>query len=340
MPIHVFYSPAHKAHQPPYEVENGERVPYRETPQRIETIQAQLRKNISATFDETHRQMSIESLSVIHQPDYLLFLASTIDQAPFMERYCYPEAFAIRPASSRIPADPTGRMGVFCSDLYSPIGPQTVQAALASANLAAAAAKHLLGSPESTSYALCRPPGHHAGPNFFGSYCYINNAALAAHQLKSLGKIAILDIDYHHGNGTQAIFWNDPRVFYTSIHIDPAVDYPFYAGYAEETGGSDAPDTNFNQPLPAGTTFSIYQAAMNRALQAINRFAPAALVISLGFDPYQGDPFSAFKITIDDYFQIGKAIAELKLPSVFIQEGGYAVNDLGQLAESFFSGWQ
>ncbi len=200
-------------------------------------------------------------------------------------------------------------------------------------------AELLLRRETHTAYALCRPPGHHAGPDFFGSYCYVNHAALAASRLLALGRVAILDIDYHHGNGTQAIFWEEPRVLYTSLHIDPNYDFPYFTGYSHETGGSQAPGSTYNLPLPPGTSTSSYLAALEAALRAVRAFNPASLVVSVGYDPYQGDPLSDFRLEAGAYSAIGSRIAGLKLPTLFVQEGGYAVDALPGLAENLLVGF-
>jgi acetoin utilization deacetylase AcuC-like enzyme len=155
----------------------------------------------------------------------------------------------------------------------------------------------------------------------------------------AMGQVAVLDIDYHHGNGTQAIFWEEPRVLYTSLHIDPNFDLPYFTGYAHETGSLQAPGSTFNLPLPPGTTTSSYLVALEALLRAVRAFRPAALVVSLGYDPYQGDPSSAFRIEAGAYSAIGSRIAALHLPTLLVQEGGYAIEALPNLAENFTTGF-
>jgi acetoin utilization deacetylase AcuC-like enzyme len=171
-----------------------------------------------------------------------------------------------------------------------------------------------------------------------GGYCYLNNAAIAAHHLSARGNVAILDLDYHHGNGTQDIFWDNPRVFFGSIHADPRREYPYYAGYADETGGAHAPFSNLNLPLPSGTSGPAYLVALNRLLDAAQRFAPVTLVISIGFDTFIDDPLCAFQLILQDYRSIGAAIAQLGLPTLLVQEGGYNVSADGALAEQLLRG--
>jgi acetoin utilization deacetylase AcuC-like enzyme len=188
---------------------------------------------------------------------------------------------------------------------------------------------------------LCRPPGHHAGADYLGGYCYLNNAAIAARAAADAlgGRIAILDVDYHHGNGTQDIFYADDGVFFASIHADPATDYPYYWGHADEAGEGAGAGFNLNLPLPRGTGREPYLAALDRALGAVAAFAPGLLVVSFGADTFEGDPISHFAIRTDDYPVIAERIAALGLPTLVVMEGGYAVDALGRNVAAFLSGF-
>jgi acetoin utilization deacetylase AcuC-like enzyme len=189
------------------------------------------------------------------------------------------------------------------------------------------------------AYALCRPPGHHAGAGFYGGYCYLNNGAIAARRLLNLGRVAIVDIDYHHGNGSQAIFWDEARVFVGSLHGDPDFAFPFYSGYADEAGGPGAEGTNLNVPLPAGTDGADYLTALDRLLDRVSAFDPATLVVSTGYDAYAGDPLSTFEVEADAYGHIGARLAQLDRPTLFVQEGGYCLEALAALAQNLISGF-
>lgn len=253
-------------------------------------------------------------------------MSDEVSETDYFYESMFPHRFMSQPSQPRRP--------YHIYDSTAPIGKGTWNAALHSANLAYVAAQQILqGQP--LSYAMCRPPGHHAGRDFMGGYCYLNNAAIAAQQLRSLGRVAILDIDYHHGNGTQDIFWDAEDVLFTSIHAAPEVDYPYYAGFAEERGSAD---TIRNYPLPHGTQPLAYQRTLDQALTEISAFGPASLVISLGFDTYIKDPMAYFNLEIETYAEIGHSIQQLALPSVYIQEGGYYLPDLGAMAVSFFQG--
>lgn len=179
--------------------------------------------------------------------------------------------------------------------------------------------------------ALTRPPGHHAGPDFFGGYCFLNNAALAAQALRDAGasRVAVLDVDYHHGNGTQSIFYERADVFTASIHGDPQTEYPFFLGHADERGAGAGERCNLNLPLPAGTDFAAWRQALLEALAAVARFRADALVVPLGVDTFEGDPISRFGLRSADYVEVGRLLARAGLPTVFTMEGGYAVAEVG-----------
>jgi acetoin utilization deacetylase AcuC-like enzyme len=182
-----------------------------------------------------------------------------------------------------------------------------------------------------SAYALCRPPGHHAGRAVFGGYCFLNNAALAAQHLLDDGarRVAVLDIDYHHGNGTQDIFYRRADVLFASIHADPRTEYPFYLGHADETGDGAGEGFNLNLPLAAGATSAQWFAALETACIRIAGFGADALVVSLGVDTFAGDPLSRFALQSADFLRIGERIAHLGLPTAFVFEGGYSVAEIG-----------
>ena len=194
---------------------------------------------------------------------------------------------------------------------------------------------------ERAAFALCRPPGHHAGRDYLGGYCYLNTAAITAQAALDAGsrRVAILDVDYHHGNGTQDIFWERGDVFYASIHADPATDYPFYWGHADEVGEGEGRGATLNLPLPQGSGLEPFRRAQRVALEAIARFAPDLLIVSFGADTWEGDPISHFKLTTPDYAVLGRDIAACGWPTVVVMEGGYAVDALGVNVASFLGGF-
>jgi acetoin utilization deacetylase AcuC-like enzyme len=214
-------------------------------------------------------------------------------------------------------------------DLSAPIMGGTYRAALGSANCALNGAR-AIAEGERSAFALCRPPGHHAGKTFCGGYCYLNNAAIAANWLSAVGKVALLDIDYHAGNGTQDIFYERGDVLTISIHADPDAEYPAFCGYADETGSGQGSGLHRNFPLPAGTDDIRYLSVLGEALNLIKSFAPAFLVLSAGMDIYSGDPLGEFKVTREAIRQVGERLAALELPTLIVMEGGYNNEALGE----------
>ena len=209
-----------------------------------------------------------------------------------------------------------------------------------SANSAVHAAELVLNEAD-CAYALCRPPGHHAFADMAGGFCYLNNTAIAAQRLLTQSdRVAILDVDLHHGNGTQGIFYRRPDVLTVSLHADPAAFYPFFWGYADERGAGEGLGYNYNLPLPLGTGDDAYLDTLDMALTRIERFAPDMLVVALGLDAYEGDPLAGLSITTKGFGRIGAAIAEMQLPTVLIQEGGYLSKALGDNLKSFLGDFE
>jgi acetoin utilization deacetylase AcuC-like enzyme len=222
------------------------------------------------------------------------------------------------------------KLARYSFDASTPITATTWAAAVSSANCALTAAGFIVKGGKS-AFALCRPPGHHAGIDCFGGYCFLNNAAIAAQSLRDAGlaKVAIIDADYHHGNGTQDIFYRRGDIFFASIHADPHFEFPFLAGYPDEIGEGAGEGTNLNLPLPAKTGWNDWAAALDTALAAAQRFGPDAVVVSLGVDTYKGDPISQFRLESEDFLRMGGKVASLRLPTLFVMEGGYALKELG-----------
>ena len=230
----------------------------------------------------------------------------------------------------RVPAGINGAMGYYAFDAGTPIVEGTWEAAFAAARCALTAAE-LVAAGERSAYALCRPPGHHAARGSYGGYSYLNNAALAAQQLRErgFGKVALVDVDYHHGNGSQDIFWERGDVLFASIHGTPDTEYPYFLGYADERGAGEGEGSNLNLPLPRGTGWDVYARALDTALQAASDSGAGALVVSLGVDTYEGDPISTFRLAGAHFPMLGARLASLGLPTVLVQEGGYAVEEIG-----------
>ncbi|MFP2928689.1 histone deacetylase family protein [Pyxidicoccus sp. 3LG] len=327
----VVHSPLHARHDGGKELHRGELVPCFEMPARADYIlQALEREGFEVGGP---RPFALESLPRVHDAGFIEFLRTAHAEwrALGKDGFMLPSGFPARGMRrDHIPSGINGRMGYYAFDAGTPIVEGTWDAALAAARCALTAAAQVVEG-ERSAYALCRPPGHHAGHATYGGYCFLNNAALAAQYLRDHGRarVAVLDVDYHHGNGTQDIYWERSDVLFVSIHGTPETEYPYFLGYADERGAGAGHGYTRNFPLPSGTTWAEYSTALDAALDDIGGFSPDALVVSLGVDTYEGDPISAFKLATHHFPLMGERLAALKLPTVFVQEGGYAVEDLG-----------
>jgi acetoin utilization deacetylase AcuC-like enzyme len=273
----------------------------------------------------------------VHDPEYVQFLQTAHADwlAAGRSGDAFPYTFPLVGRRSRQWNRIDATIGNYSFDTSTPIGPGTWQAAYWSAQTAIAAVDAVL-SGESASFGLCRPPGHHAARDYCGGYCYLNNAAIAAERGLAAGRksIAVLDVDYHHGNGTQDIFAGREEVSFASIHADPRTDYPFYWGHADENERNV-----LNLPLARGTAWSAYEPALSEAIDWIGQRAPELLIVCYGADTYEADPISHFQLRTGDYAQMAGHIASLSLPTVILMEGGYAVEALGANVAEFLSAW-
>lgn len=343
--MRVFYNDRHSLHHGKLEMFRGELVPCFEVPARADYVLAELQARRLGAI-ETPADFGIGPLARVHSQRYLDFLAGAWDEWVALEpanagRDALPSYWPIRTfRSDLLPDSFPARMGLFSFDAGTPLTAGTWQAARTGADCALAAAQAVAGG-ERAAFALTRPPGHHAGADFFGGYCFLNNAAIAAQALRDAGlaKVAVLDIDYHHGNGTQAIFYGRGDVFFASVHGDPRTEYPYYLGHADERGEGAGQGCNLNLPLPRGTGFAAWREAQARALRAVQDFGAQALVVSLGLDTFEGDPISGFTLRSADYFTVGGDLAAAGLPTVFVFEGGYAVAEVGVNAANLLEGF-
>jgi acetoin utilization deacetylase AcuC-like enzyme len=280
-----------------------------------------------------------DELCTIHTPELVGFLTETLAEwDPSWPDEILVGTFPYDFATATLPNWPLAQAAYFTCDAGTPISPGTVRAATASAGSALEAAEAVSSGVCTLAYALCRRPGHHATRARYGGFCFFNDAALAAGKLGSLGRVAVLDIDFHHGNGTQEITYSSDRVLYVSIHGDPNECFPFFYGYAEETGRGAGEGYNVNLPLPRGSDLAAYLPALQRALEAIADRECQALVLSAGFDTCKGELLGGFALQPEDFLPIGEAIASLKLPTVVVQEGGYIVDLLGRCAQALVAG--
>jgi len=331
----TFYNHLHAQHHGKVEMFRGALVPCFEVPARVDHVLAELqRRKLGGVLQS--RRFDDAALTGVHSPRYLNFLATAWDQWVTLDaanagKDILPSVWPTR--TFRIDIEPdnfAARLGLYSFDAGSPLTRGTWVAARAGADCALSAAQAVLEG-DSVAFALSRPPGHHAGADFFGGYCFLNNAALAAQHLRNggLNKVAVLDVDYHHGNGTQAIFYDRPDVFFASIHGDPRTEYPFFLGHSDETGAGAGAGCNLNLPLVRGSNFAAWSAALTLALKAIQAYGAQALVVSLGMDTFEGDPISGFTIKSDDYLRMGERLKAAGLPTVLVFEGGYAVDEVG-----------
>ena len=337
--MQVVASDIHRRHDN-VELNGGRLVSSSEGPIRADIIAEAVRAaghevTSPATLDQS-------LLTRVHTDEYVEFLSTAYErwhQRPNAAAAAMPFAWPTRGIDPPRPADLVGQLGYhsFAADCSIVAG--TWPAVHEAAAIAATAAGHVAGGSRA-AYGLCRPPGHHATADQFGGYCYLNNAAIAAQHLCDRGhdRVAILDVDYHHGNGTQSIFFDRSDVFTVSIHADPVFEFPWFAGHADERGVADGDGWNLNLPLVAGTTFDIWSVALEIALQRITDASVTALVVSLGVDTYVHDPLGTFELTTPDYTSMAGRIGQLELPTVVVQEGGYAVADIGRNVVAFLAG--
>jgi acetoin utilization deacetylase AcuC-like enzyme len=347
-PTPLIASDAHLAHAGLVELYAGREIPCFESPERATVI----RDALLATGDyrlEAPEDHGPDAIAAVHELELIDLVegvwADAIADGHDPARPLLPDTFLLREYAARMWLDqlPVGRhqrLGAYCFDTATPIVAGTAAAARAAVDIGLTALDRVLEG-ERLAYGLCRPPGHHAGRNLIGGYCFYNNAAIVAESLLSRGaeRVAILDVDFHHGNGTQQIFWDRGEVLYVSLHGDPRAIYPYYSGYATERGAGDGEGATLNLPLLPGTDGDGYVGALEEGLAAIAAFeADAPLVLSLGFDTYHADPICNLSLVTDDYARIGASIASLGSSVVALQEGGYALDALGANAVAFLGG--
>lgn len=343
--MQIFFNDRHPEHHGRHEMFRGELVPCFEIPARVDYVLQELR---ARGFGRLASAPPVErgAFEGVHAARYLRFLEHAWDEWVALDpanaqRDALPSYWPIRGFRSDVlPASFPARLGLFSFDAGSPLTAGTWEAARQGGACAIAAAD-ALAAGERAAFVLSRPPGHHAGPDFFGGYCFINNAAVAAQRLRDAGlaRVAVLDIDYHHGNGTQSIFYERGDVFFASVHGDPHTEYPYYLGYADERGAGAGEGCNLNLPLPRGTDFVRWREAVGEARRRIGAWGAQALVVSLGLDTFEGDPIAGFHLRSDDYLRVGEDLAAAGLPTLFVFEGGYAVAEVGVNAVNVLEGF-
>ena len=308
---------------------------YVESPVRIKSILSEIEK--TGFFETTpYEEFPENYIRDVHDNRLINFLKKVcLDIGN--EKSVYPYVFPVRNAD-KPPDELEVSAGYFCIDTFTPLNKNAWLAARNGVNCALTAARIVLNG-EKCSYALLRPPGHHAESKVFGGFCYLNNAAIAANYLSGFGKVAMLDIDYHHGNGQQDIFYRRNDVFTVSIHGHPSFAYPYFSGFAKEKGEGAGTGFNLNYPLEKSVSGDRYLEVLNNALIKIRSFKPSYLIVLLGLDTAKGDPTGTWQLNASDFFNNGKMIGSLGLPTVVIQEGGYKTRSLGINARNFFEGF-
>jgi acetoin utilization deacetylase AcuC-like enzyme len=343
----IVHGVAHRLHDPGAAMKRAGQPPNFDLPDRIdvvlEALQAQGAHRLRLASDD-----GLSPIARVHRADYLSFLQTAWERWP-RERgaeLALPQ-FWPGPRSpaggmpARCPDSVVGQFGWFAGDAIAPLLAGTWPAAYGSAQVALSA-QRAVSEGALSALALCRPPGHHAGAARLAGYCYLNNAAIAAQAFidGGLQRVAVFDVDYHHGNGTQEIFYERADVLVCSVHADPAEDYPYFVGRADEAGAGPGEGFNLNCPLPAGSAWPAWRAAMEICCRRIDDFEPQALLVSLGVDTHRDDPSGSFKLDSSHYVLLGQRLAELGLPTLFVLEGGYALEVLGVNVTNVLAGFE
>ena len=341
--MHTIYSADHKLQNGKYELIDGElHSPY-ECPQRAENVLARLREvrlgDIGGPDD-----FGLAPVKRIHDENFVEFLRIAHDEwrAAHGDTDALPLNWPCRGFRQVIPESIDGRLSYYSFDAGTPITAGTWKAVTASANVALTGAKMLKDSGDRAVFSLCRPPGHHAAKDLYAGYCFFNNVAVAAQWFRDNGaaKVAILDVDYHHGNGTQMILYDRADVLFVSLHAHPAQEYPFFLGYEDETGEGEGEGFNLNFPMRWGTAWDTYSQALDKGIARIGEYGPDILLVSLGVDTFEKDPISHFKLVSEDYTEIGRRIEALGLPTHFVMEGGYAIDEIGINTVNLLTGFE
>jgi acetoin utilization deacetylase AcuC-like enzyme len=317
-----------------HEIHHVKERGYVESPVRIRAISRVLEP--TGFFDSVPlKSFGDSAINAVHDPDYVKYFKKVCRNAE-PDSPIYPYVFPIR-NRARPPVELAVRAGYYCIDTFTPISGHAYVAARRAVDCALTGVHEIL-SGRKTVYVLVRPPGHHAERGFFGGFCYFNNAAIAAHQLSQFGKVAIVDIDYHHGNGQQDIFYHRRDVLTISVHGHPRFAYPYFTGFADERGEGEGRGYNVNYPLAETIDAAVYQQTLRIALSRIRDFGPTYLVVCLGLDTAKGDPTGTWNLTARDFTAIGLEIGGLQKPTLVMQEGGYNNRSIGTNVKSFFIG--
>jgi acetoin utilization deacetylase AcuC-like enzyme len=344
--VKVVYTLRHRLHHPEQEFEHSRFQKPFEIPERVEIIQAALMADSRFEFVAPD-DWGVAPIAAVHDPGLIKFLETAWHEYQTAHSYTrdvIPDVFALPGLRHGIgdfpePISIDARLGYWCFETTTPLTHGSYDAARSAVDVALTAAEAVM-SGDRWAYGLCRPPGHHAARAAYGGYCFFNNAAVVAQRLASTtgSRITVLDLDYHHGNGTQQIFYDRADVQFVSLHANPERAYPYHTGYADELGTGSGLGTNLNFPLGAGVEDEEYVAVLDRALHAVSEFNPDLLVVSLGLDTHLEDPISDLALSTGGLYTAGAAVSQLGVPAVVLQEGGYAVDVLGLNARAWLNG--
>lgn len=335
--MHAYFSDDQLRHHGKTFIVAGKKKPIPEVPERAEILSgavARLGLDLHAPIDA-----GMAPILAIHDVQYLTFLQTIYPewQAAGGSELVIPNIHPFD-RNGPYPRHHAGKAGFHLGDTSCPVSPTTWHSAYASAQTAISAARHVRDGDANTTYALCRPPGHHASSNIAGGFCYLNNSAIAAQELRAkYDRVAILDVDLHHGNGTQHIFYDRSDVMTLSVHADPSDFYPFFWGHAEEIGEAAGIGFNKNYPIALGSGDDVFLNALDRAMAAIDDFGADAVVVALGLDASRDDPFGGLTVSPDGFARIGEKIGTLSCPTVLVQEGGYVSETLAENLYQFIS---
>lgn len=339
--MQVFFAPHHAGHHSSQFLRHGRFMRSRDVPARAENILAALRRDGHSLIEAPSH--GLRPIAAVHTPEYLAFLETAWAEWRKIEgasEDVFPYIFPVRGMDNGYPSSVVGRAGYHMHDMWAPIGEHTWKVATDSASLAVEAAEHVLKG-ERRAYALCRPSGHHAFADMGGGNCFLNNAAIAVQHLRGgFGRVALIDVDVHHGNGSQGIFYRRDDVLFVSLHRDPTDYHPYFAGYAHERGAGAGLGFNLNLPLPARAEDDAFLAALEAACARIAVFGAEALVVSLGVDAHEADPTAGLAVTFDGFRRIGARLAALGLPTVLVQEGGYNIETIARCVAGALAGFE
>jgi acetoin utilization deacetylase AcuC-like enzyme len=337
------YSEDHRLQDGKAELNDGLLVPCFEMPRRADLVLAQV-KEVGLGEVLVPTEHGLDPVHRVHTESFVTFLRDAWDE--WVDEHGDYDALPLTWPTrglrhDRVPEVIDGKLSYYSLDAATPITAGTWRAITAGVNVGLTGADLLLAG-ERGAFALSRPPGHHASSDVYGGYCFLNNAAIAAQYLRDNGiaKVGVLDVDYHHGNGTQSIFYDRADVPFVSLHGDPRQEYPYFLGYDDETGAGAGLGANYNFPLPWGTAWDTYEPALLAGVDVLRAHRVEMLVVSLGVDTYEHDPISRFKLTHGDYLRMGAHIAQLGVPTLFVFEGGYAVDAIGINAVNVLTGFE